>query len=102
LQALYNKPDNWVERNRIGLEKVRKQLQDLIDSVKQLQDLLIDPVLVPHFTGFRLILTHYDGDGPIVILSTTQNVEEGLTIIIFLMLVRMNIRLKCLLLSIIL
>jgi hypothetical protein len=39
---------------------VRKQLQDLIDSVKQLQDLLIDP------TGFRLILTHNDGDEPIM------------------------------------
>ena len=39
---------------------MRKQLQDLIDSVKQLQDLLIDP------TGFRLILTHNDGDEPIM------------------------------------
>jgi hypothetical protein len=26
-QAAYNKPENWVERNRIGLEKVKEQLQ---------------------------------------------------------------------------
>ena len=32
-QAAYNKPDNWVERNRIGLEKVKEQLQTCIDSV---------------------------------------------------------------------
>jgi hypothetical protein len=32
-QASYTKPDNWVERNRIGLEKVKKQLQNSIDSL---------------------------------------------------------------------
>jgi hypothetical protein len=32
-QALYNKPDNWRERNRIGLEKVKEQLQSCIHSV---------------------------------------------------------------------
>jgi hypothetical protein len=26
-QASYNKPDNWRERNRIGLEKVKEQLE---------------------------------------------------------------------------
>ncbi len=26
-QASYNKPDNWRERNRIGLEEVKRQLQ---------------------------------------------------------------------------
>jgi hypothetical protein len=26
-QASYNKPDNWRERNRIGLEKVKERLQ---------------------------------------------------------------------------
>ena len=26
-QASYNKPDNWRERNRIGLEKVKEHLQ---------------------------------------------------------------------------
>ena len=32
-QASYNKPDNWRERNRIGLEKVIQRLQSCIDSV---------------------------------------------------------------------
>ena len=32
-QASYNKLDNWVERNRIGLEKVKEQLQDCINNV---------------------------------------------------------------------
>jgi hypothetical protein len=32
-QASYNKPDNWIERNQIGLEKVRIQLQNCINSV---------------------------------------------------------------------
>jgi len=30
-QASYNKPDNWRERNGIGLEKVKEQLQTCID-----------------------------------------------------------------------
>jgi hypothetical protein len=32
-QASYIKPDNWVERNQIGLEKIRDQLQNYIDKV---------------------------------------------------------------------
>ena len=32
-QASYNKPDNWIERNRIGLEKVKRELQNLVESV---------------------------------------------------------------------
>jgi hypothetical protein len=32
-QASYNKPDDWRERNRIGLEKVKEQLQTCIDPV---------------------------------------------------------------------
>jgi len=36
-QASYNKPDNWVERNRIGLENVKRQLQDCVDSVLKKQ-----------------------------------------------------------------
>ena len=32
-RASYNKPDNWRERNRIGLEKVKEQLQECINSV---------------------------------------------------------------------
>jgi hypothetical protein len=31
-QASYNKPDDWVERNRIGLGKVKEQLQNCIDG----------------------------------------------------------------------
>jgi len=33
--ALYNKPDNWQERNRIGLEKVEEQLEGLFNEVSQ-------------------------------------------------------------------
>ena len=32
-QASYNKPDNWRERNRIGLTNLKRQLQSWIDSV---------------------------------------------------------------------
>jgi hypothetical protein len=32
-QASYNKPDNWRERNRIGLEGVKESLQNCIDSM---------------------------------------------------------------------
>jgi hypothetical protein len=32
-QASYNMPDNWRERNRIGLEKVKRQIQSCIYSV---------------------------------------------------------------------
>jgi hypothetical protein len=35
-QALYNKPDNWRERNLIGLERVKEQLLDYINSVSDL------------------------------------------------------------------
>jgi hypothetical protein len=48
-QASYNKPDNWVERNRIGLEKVKEQLQDYIDQLS-------------YDNGFYLNLTH-NGQG---------------------------------------
>ena len=34
-QASYNKPDNWRERNRIGLERVKEQLQGLFNEVSQ-------------------------------------------------------------------
>jgi hypothetical protein len=55
-QAAYNKPDNWRERNRIGLEKVKRQLQTCIDSVTR-------------GNSFDLILTHNiyeDQEEPIV------------------------------------
>jgi hypothetical protein len=32
-QASYNKPDNWRERNRIGLEKLKERLQTCINKV---------------------------------------------------------------------
>jgi hypothetical protein len=32
-QASYNKPDNWVERNRIGLEKMKRPLQSCINKL---------------------------------------------------------------------
>jgi hypothetical protein len=37
-QASYNKPDNWRERNRIGLEKVKGQLQGFLRSASVLHD----------------------------------------------------------------
>jgi hypothetical protein len=59
-QESYNKPDNWIERNRIGLEKVKDQLQTCIDSVS-------------HGNSFNLMLTHnrigdqvIDNEEPIV------------------------------------
>jgi hypothetical protein len=49
-QESYNKPDNWIERNRIGLEKVKRQLQTCIYSVTR-------------GNNFVLMLTHniYEG-----------------------------------------
>jgi len=64
-QTSYNKPDNWVERNRIGLEIVKEQLEtctyDLIESVS-------------HYKSFEFELTHnnqwaqqrMDNEAPIV------------------------------------
>jgi hypothetical protein len=54
-QASYdNKPDDWVERNRTGLESVKAQLQTCIDSVK-------------HGEIFNLWLAHpSDNEEPIV------------------------------------
>jgi hypothetical protein len=34
-QASYNKPDNWIERNRIGLERVKGRLQTCINLVSR-------------------------------------------------------------------
>jgi hypothetical protein len=50
-QASYNKPDNWIERNRIGLKKIKGQLQNYIHSVS-------------HEQSFDLMLTHniYEGE----------------------------------------
>jgi hypothetical protein len=48
-QASYNKPDNWRERNRIGLTNVKDRLQNYIDSVS-------------HVNSFNLHLTHNNTD----------------------------------------
>jgi len=45
-QASYNKPDNWRQRNRIGLEKVEEQLQGLFNEVSQ--DKNVDLNLIHH------------------------------------------------------
>jgi hypothetical protein len=52
-QASYDKPDNWRERNRIGLDKVKAQLQTCIDSMR-------------HVTSFSLSLEHNDVDEYII------------------------------------
>jgi hypothetical protein len=44
-QASYNKPEDWVERNRTGLTKLKRQLQTHINSAR-------------HSTMFHLRLTH--------------------------------------------
>ena len=44
-QSSYNKPDNWRERNRIGLERVKEQLQSCIDHMS-------------HDASFNLDLRH--------------------------------------------
>jgi hypothetical protein len=40
-QASYNKPDNWQDRNQIGLERVKKKLQTYIDSVSNSVGLML-------------------------------------------------------------
>jgi hypothetical protein len=59
-QASYNKPGDWKERNQIGLERLKEQLQNLTD-------------LVSHDQSFQLRLTHnmpwnqlVDNEEPIV------------------------------------
>jgi hypothetical protein len=66
-QASYNKPDNWIERNRIGLEKVKGQLQTCIDSAinKKMYNLQLI------HNGYQLIHNSYenqllDNEEPIV------------------------------------
>jgi hypothetical protein len=59
-QALYNKPDNWVERNRIGLEKVKEQLQNCIDTMTHDAHFNLD--LIHNSYGHQLM----DNEEPIV------------------------------------
>jgi hypothetical protein len=60
-QASYNKPENWVERNRIGLEKMKRQLQNCIDSVYPFNESL-ELKLSHNGYGDELM----DGEEPIV------------------------------------
>jgi hypothetical protein len=52
-QASYIKPDNWQERNRIGLKKIKEQLQTCIESAH-------------HSQRFNLCLTHNNGWGHLI------------------------------------
>jgi hypothetical protein len=64
-QAAYNKPDNWIERNRIGLEKIKIQLQNCITSVMNNQSLSLD--VLHNIIGYQLM----DNEEPIVWHETT-------------------------------
>jgi hypothetical protein len=61
-QAAYNKPDNWRERNRIGLEKIKIQLQNCITSAMNNQSLSLDVTYNCQW-GPQILL---DGEEPIV------------------------------------
>jgi hypothetical protein len=49
-QASYHKPDDWRQRNRIGLEEVKEQLEYCIDS------------MLHETSSFNLQLTHNDNE----------------------------------------
>jgi len=59
-QASYNKPDNWRERNRIGLEKTKRRLQNCTDSV--MRDKSLSLCLIHNVGGQQLM----DNEEPIV------------------------------------
>jgi hypothetical protein len=60
-QASYNKPDDWRERNRIGLEKVRTQLQNSI-TLATTDDQSFELELTHNRIGYQLV----DNEEPIV------------------------------------
>ena len=62
-QASYNKPDNWRERNRIGLEKVKRQLQGFLRSATVLHDVHLNLDL-NHISRWNQ--QYMDNDEPIV------------------------------------
>jgi hypothetical protein len=74
-QASYYKPNNWRGRNQIGLEKVKEQLKDCIESVSSL----------PYYHhSFKLKLKHngfghhlMDNEEPIVWHETTLDEYGG-------------------------
>ena len=59
-QASYNKPNNWKERNRIGLENVKQQLQSCIKSATD--DNSFELELTHNIYGHQLM----DNEEPIV------------------------------------
>jgi hypothetical protein len=59
-QASYNKPNNWRERNRIGLEKMKEKLQTIIHKVPLGHSFKLD--LTYNSYGHQLM----DNDEPIV------------------------------------
>jgi hypothetical protein len=59
-QASYIKPDNWRERNRIGLTKVKEQLQSCIYPTYNIRT--FDLILMHNSYGYQLM----DGEEPIV------------------------------------
>jgi hypothetical protein len=59
-QASYIKSENWIERNRIGLERVKEQLQNFTDSVSHEQS--VDLMLTHNIYEGQLI----DNEEPIV------------------------------------
>jgi hypothetical protein len=60
LQSSYNKPDNWVERNRMGLEKVKEQLETCTYSA--MNETNLDLHLIHNGPYYQLM----DGEEPIV------------------------------------
>ena len=63
-QATYHKPDNWRERNRIGLERVKEQLEYCIRLAIQKHSFNLD------LRHNRLWDELRDNEEPIVILGT--------------------------------
>jgi hypothetical protein len=60
MQSSYMKPDNWVERNRIGLEKVKEQLETCTYSAMNEKNLDLHLIHNSHY--YQLM----DGEEPIV------------------------------------
>jgi hypothetical protein len=68
-QTSYIKPDNWRERNQIGLEKVKERLQNLVDSLCPVHDQSLQLKLLYHGYGHQLVDDEHqlvDNEHPIV------------------------------------
>lgn len=57
-QASYNKPDNWVERNQIGLGKVKCWLQECINLVTDYQSFELDLIYFGGVDNVEPIVWH--------------------------------------------